>query len=224
MSYPAPRQTTSHAHDAALYFSTHEQWHDTWFTTDEPLPPRLKGRTDMTWTCSWRVSGSDKTLIGAALFSDLSVLWYKVDWDTNQEHRPGFASRVHEQARYLDRPDPFPAEDLWYSCSTYGEQVASFAEDAERRGVPVGHGEYLFPLVGFEWLSAYFQTSVNAGECWDLASAALAAVEDLPAPVPSIARTHGHLIYSGSAIGKDPKRCQKGRWRGVSHHGSRPRM
>lgn len=60
----------------------------------------------------------------------------------NQERRPSFVSNVQKQARYLDRPEPFPAEDLWYACSTYGEQVALFAEDAERQGMPVGHGEY----------------------------------------------------------------------------------
>jgi hypothetical protein len=75
------------------------------------------------------------------MFSDLSVLWWKVDWDTRQEHRSGFASQVQKEARYLDRPDPFDADNLWYACSTYGEQVAGFAEQAEARGLPIGHGE-----------------------------------------------------------------------------------
>ena len=96
----------------------------------------------MTWTCSWRTHGNNKTLTGAALFSDLSVLWYKVDWDMSQEHLSGFTAHVQKQARYLDRPEPFAAEDLWYACSTYGEQVALFAEGAERQGRPVGHGEW----------------------------------------------------------------------------------
>lgn len=95
----------------------------------------------MTWTCSWRTYGSNKTLTGAALFSDLSVLWYKVEWDMSRERQAGFAAQVKKEARYLDRPEPFAAEELWYACSTYGEQVALFAENAERQGRPVGHGE-----------------------------------------------------------------------------------
>ena len=96
----------------------------------------------MTWTSSWHTAGSQKTLIGAALFSDLSVLWWQVAWDIAQERKPGFLSHVQRQARYLDRPGPFEAEDLWHACTTYGEQVALFAEQAERGGVPIGHGEY----------------------------------------------------------------------------------
>lgn len=61
---------------------------------------------------------------------------------------------------------------------------------------------------------------VVIGECWDLASEALAAVSGLPPPIPSIARTHGHLIYSGSASGSDYKRDQRGKWRGVSQRAS----
>lgn len=142
MSYPTPCQTTSHARDVALYFSCQERWSEPWFTSDQPLPLILQNRSDMTWTCSWRQLGNNKTLVAAALFSDLSVLWFKVDWDVSKERRPDLLSSVQKQARYLDRPEPFSAEELWYACSTYGEQVALFAEDAERRGVPVGHGTF----------------------------------------------------------------------------------
>ena len=51
---------------------------------------------------------------------------------------------------------------------------------------------------------------VDRGECWDVANAALknivATRPDLPAPIPSIARTHGHLIFEA--------RPGNGRWRG----------
>lgn len=52
------------------------------------------------------------------------------------------------------------------------------------------------------------------GECWDLASEALAGIQGLPPPVPAIARTHGHLLFSGSATGKDFRTQQTGHWRG----------
>lgn len=220
MSYPTPCQTTSHAHDNANYFSSAQRWRDPWFTSDNPLPPDLHGRSDMTWTSSWRQLGNKKTLIGSALFSDLSVLWWKVEWDISQEHRPAFVSQVQKQARYLDRPEPFQAEELWYACSTYGEQVALFAEQAERAGLPIGHGEWSLlrhlSIQSIRISIIYHLCLIRTGECWDLASEALASVRDLPPPVPSISRTHGHLIYSGTANGKDPKKDQKGRWRGVS--------
>ena len=105
----------------------------------------------------------------------------------------GFAqsSRVIREAKYLDCPEPLSAEMLWDACSTYGEQVAQFAERAEAGGVPIARGE-----------------------CWDLASEALAGITGLPPPVPAIARTHGHLLYSGSASGKDLRHQQQGIWRG----------
>ena len=81
MSYPPPCQSTSHAHDMANYFTSSEQWSSPWFTSDSPLPPPLANRNDMTWTSSWQQLGSRKTLIGAALFCDLSVAWWKVEWD-----------------------------------------------------------------------------------------------------------------------------------------------
>lgn len=144
-SYPPACQTTSHAHDIANYFSHREQWRDSWFTSDNPLPPPLFGRSDMTWTCSWRTLGTQKTLTGAVLFCDLSVVWWQVNWDTTYERQPGFASQVQKQARYLDCPDAFDAEELWYACSTYGEQVALFADRAETAGLPIGHGKLRYP-------------------------------------------------------------------------------
>jgi hypothetical protein len=92
----------------------------------------------------------------------------------------------------MDGPEPFAAEDLWDACYTYGEQVAQFAEQAESNGVPIADGE-----------------------CWSMANEALKSLVNLETPVPSISRTHGHLIFAGSANGKDCKRDQVGLWRGV---------
>jgi len=145
----------------------------------------------MTWQASWSQRGQQKALTGVALFADLSVCWWKVEWSVNEEHLPHFLDRVAREARYLDPPHSFGSEELWEACATYGEQVAHFAEEAERNGVPIAHGE-----------------------CWDLASEALASITGLDSPVPSISRTHGHLIFSGSASGKNPGTDQRGTWRG----------
>jgi hypothetical protein len=74
---------------------------------------------------------------------------------------------------------------------TYGETIAAFAEGF------VGTGEYC-----------------ARGECWDLADQALKYFDEfdyVPKPVPSLSRTHGHLIFEGRADGKGRTR---GRWRG----------
>lgn len=140
MSYPALPRTSCHAEDVAQGFSSLGLWKTPWFTADRPLPPALEGRSDMTWTSSWSSYGTAKTLVGTALFSDLSIAWWKVEWDDATRNRPNFMSTVQKEARLLRCPAPFSAEELWHACSTYGEQVAAFAEGAEQRGVPVGRG------------------------------------------------------------------------------------
>lgn len=136
--------------------------------------------------------GTRKTLIGSALFSDLSVAWWRVEWDLLREHSPNFPNTVSRQAKYMDGPAPFEAEELWDACYTYGERVAQFAEQAESNSVPVADGE-----------------------CWSMANEALRSISNLDAAVPSISRTHGSLIFAGSASGPE-KRDQTGLWRGVS--------
>ena len=72
----------------------------------------------------------------------------------------------------------------------YGETIALFAESF------VGTGQYC-----------------ARGECWDLANEALKYFDDydyIPKPVPSVSRTHGHLIFEGRAYGG----WMQGRWRG----------
>lgn len=145
MSYPPPSSGSSHAADAAAFFSSQaaSSWTSPWFLSESPLPPPLHGRSDMTWSSSWQQYGNAKTLIGTALFCDLSVVWWKVQWDVQEEQTHSFAQsrRVRREAKFLDQPDALPAEQLWDACSTYGEQVAQFAEAAERGGVPIARGE-----------------------------------------------------------------------------------
>jgi len=73
----------------------------------------------------------------------------------------------------------------------YGDTIAGFAE------IFVGSGEFC-----------------ARGECWDLAHEALQYFKDfdyVPKPVPSVSRTHGHLIFEGKAMGSG---TTGGRWRG----------
>lgn len=145
MSYPPACTGTSHAADIASFFSSSQarSWSSAWFVADSPLPPPLQNRADMTWSSSWQQYGNAKTLIGTALFCDLSVAWWRVQWDVQEEQTRGFAQsgRVRREARYLDGPAPLAAEQLWDACSTYGLQVAQFAESAERGGVPIARGQ-----------------------------------------------------------------------------------
>ena len=151
MSYPPRCSSSSHAADTAAYFSSSSisTWSSPWFLSDSPLPPPLANRADMTWSSSWQQRGNAKVLIGTALFCDLSVAWWKVQWDVQEEQTRGFAqsTRVRREAKYLDCPDPLPAEQLWDACSTYGEQVAQFAERAEQGGVPIARGTLFHRLL-----------------------------------------------------------------------------
>jgi hypothetical protein len=128
--------------------------------------------------------GSKKTLIGAVLFSDLSMAIYNVSFHTHNPHQ------ADREAYYSLRPDVLPASELVQAYETYSEAIAQFAEEAEASGFPVGNGE-----------------------CWTLAAEALKSLEqyDVPAPVQSINRTHGHLIFEAKASGKG---VQMGKWRG----------
>jgi hypothetical protein len=126
------------------------------------------------------------------LFSDLSVFWGSIDFSTSAQADPNDRRQVKRDAVYLPRPKPLAKEILVEAHSTYGETIASFAESF------VGSGEYC-----------------ARGECWDLANEALKYFDEfdyVPKPVPSISRTHGHLVYEGKALGKG--QGMVGRWRG----------
>lgn len=94
-------------------------------------------------------------------------------------------------AEYLPRPRALDKATLVRAHETYGETIAAFAEGF------AGTGQFC-----------------ARGECWDLANEALKYFKDfdyVPKPIPSLSRTHGHLIFEGKAMGKGN---MMGRWRG----------
>lgn len=136
--------------------------------------------------------GSTKTIYAGVLFSDLSMCWYSVSFSTTTHADPNDTRAIQRQAQYLPRPAPKDQAALIEAHETYGETIAAFAESFE------GTGQYC-----------------ARGECWDLANEALKyfdQYEYVPKPVPSIGRTHGHLIFEGKA--ERSGAVQMGRWRG----------
>ncbi|KAI0052415.1 hypothetical protein FA95DRAFT_1569254 [Auriscalpium vulgare] len=182
LSYPRPTTHGSSALDLG-HFVVNAPWSTPWYTAGVP-PPSAQGRSDMRWTGSTGMSFKTTTQTGSALFGDLSAVWYTVAFprsstDPNDPH-------IQRSAQYVPPPLPLQCDALIAASKTYGEQVAAFAESY------AGTGRY-----------------VSRGECWDLAHEALQMLTSrMPAaiPIPSIGRTHGHLIYSG--------RVGDGRWRG----------
>lgn len=195
MSYPPPVEHDSAAEDLAHYFSPSTHWPTAWYTSENQFqPPPLQGNARISFTASWTSDGTNKTLYGGVLFCDLSMCWYSVSWPlrASPTHDPNDARTVRRSARYLPRPAAWPREQLVEAHETYGETIAGFAESYEGTGEPCARGE-----------------------CWDLAHEALKYFEQydyVPKPVPSISRTHGHLVYEGKASNKG--RVQMGRWRG----------
>ncbi|OSD03738.1 hypothetical protein PYCCODRAFT_1434125 [Trametes coccinea BRFM310] len=195
-SYPPHPERGSSAEDLAHYFSPTTHWPSAWYTEENLVPPPLRGNQHLTWTGSWWSDGRTKTLAVGVLFADLSMCWYTVAFPPhltpNTPHDPNDARTVQRHAAYLPRPAPWDPERLVAAHETYGETIASFAESFE------GTGRHC-----------------ARGECWDLANEAIKSFEQydwVPKPVPSISRTHGHLIYEGRAA--DKGRTQVGRWRG----------
>lgn len=142
--------------------------------------------------------GSQRTLQGSALFSDLSCLWWHITWKSNNP-----TATVEVQIAYCERPSSWDDEERLVEASKgFGEWIAGFAEDAVQRRAPVGDGE-----------------------CWTLAAEAIkytnttAQLTENNRLLTSIGRTHGHLIYAARV---DQDQEQHGRWRGgdrVRAHG-----
>ncbi|KAI0351683.1 hypothetical protein OH77DRAFT_1429521 [Trametes cingulata] len=195
MSYPPPCQYGSLAEDLARYFSPSTHWPSAWYASGKSyLAPPIEGNGQLIWTASSSYNGHTKTLHVGVIFADLSMCFYSVSWPQNAPptHDPNDARAVQRSARYLPRPAPWDRARLLDAHETYGETVASFAESFEGTGQPCARGE-----------------------CWDLANEALKSFEQydwVPKPVPSVCRTHGHLMYEGKAA--DKGRTQMGRWRG----------
>ncbi|BGP49579.1 hypothetical protein JCM10450v2_005474 [Rhodotorula kratochvilovae] len=188
-SYPPAASHSSAALSLANYL-LHTPFSTAWFLPptggpESPMPPPLIGRSDLRFTASWSQHGAAKTHVGAALFGDGSIAWWRLSWDTSSES----AGRAHldarREARYRPRPDiaSWSAHELYAASEAYGPALVRFAQEAVARGEPVARGE-----------------------CWDLASEALEAAAGAAAggerPFPSIGRTHGALLYYAKA-GRD---------------------
>ncbi|TKA55512.1 hypothetical protein B0A53_02688 [Rhodotorula sp. CCFEE 5036] len=154
-----------------------------------PQPPPLENRSDVRSAYSWLQRGDAKSYVGCFLFGDASIAWIRISWNATAEARGPTAllrgGQVQREGRYRPRPrieHDWDAERLYRASETYGPRIVRFAQDALARGVPVARGE-----------------------CWDLANEALAACEAESVggasnkPFPSIARTHGALLYYARA-------------------------
>src|ERR1700722_17607356 len=190
MSHPPSATHGSAAEDLTHYFKPSTHWDSSWYLSDNPLPPILHGNKNISHVGSWRSTGSNKTLHGGVVFSDLSICWFTVESSTPSAD-PNDIIAVKRKALYLPRPSPMQKEALLEAHETYGETIAAFAES------DVGSGEVC-----------------ARGECWDLAHEAIKYFDNydyVPKPVPSLSRTHGHLIFEGKATSKGD---MAGRWRG----------
>ncbi|OCH88502.1 hypothetical protein OBBRIDRAFT_734332 [Obba rivulosa] len=179
----------SAAADLAHYFTPSVHWDSPWYTSSNPMPAPIAGSSQIAFTASWQMHGGTKTLYAGVLFSDLSMCWFSVQFPSSPTD-PNDLARIKRSAQFLPRPGPLDVDTLVAAHETYGEAVAASAEEFVRT-----------------------RTVCDRGECWDLASFALRQFEQwpqIPRPVPSISRTHGHLIFEGRATG----RGQSGRWRG----------
>ncbi|CAA7262125.1 unnamed protein product [Cyclocybe aegerita] len=191
LSHPPATQYGSAGLDLAHYFSPGTVWSGAWYNaTDGPtIPPPIVGNKDHTFTCSWRSRGSSKTTHVGVIFSDLSIFWGTVDFTTTN---PEDQSQVKRSAIYLPPPKALDRQELLDAHETYGETIALYAESF------LGSGQ-----------------CCARGECWDLANEGLkyfAAYDYIPKTVPSISRTHGHLIFEGRA--SNGGRQMEGQWRG----------
>ncbi|KDQ54590.1 hypothetical protein JAAARDRAFT_399336 [Jaapia argillacea MUCL 33604] len=191
MSFPPPTTHGSAALDLAQYFHPSTHWDSAWYMTDPAIPPSLQGNTNLTYRATGQISGGTKTMNFGVFFADLSVCWYTVSFPTSGNADPNNTSVVRRSAKYLPTPKALDGPSLVEAHETYGETIAAFAESFAGTG---------------EWC--------GRGECWDLADQALKYFDQydyVSKPIPSLSRTHGHLIFEGKATGGGR---MVGRWRG----------
>ncbi|GAA5987576.1 hypothetical protein JCM10908_002014 [Rhodotorula pacifica] len=153
-----------------------------------PQPPPLQNRSDVRSAFSWMQRGDEKTYMACFLFGDASIAWIRLAWNATSERRgtTQLLREVKREGRYRPRPRierDWDADRLYAASEMYGPRIVRFAENALAGGVPVARGE-----------------------CWDLANEALRAceaewssTEGGRKPFPSIARTHGALLYYANA-------------------------
>ena len=188
MSYPPPTEHGSAALDLSHYFHPDTYWDSPWYAEEHAKPPPLRDNTNIMWTGQYSYRGTRKSMNIVVMFSDLSMCWFSVSYNSQPLTDPANTER---HAEYVPSPEPLSKEQLLEAHETYGETIAAFAESF------LGSGQFC-----------------SRGECWDLAHEALKYFEQydyVPKPIPSIHRTHGHLIFEGRANGKNN---QVGRWRG----------
>ncbi|KAM0786385.1 hypothetical protein ACM66B_001853 [Microbotryomycetes sp. NB124-2] len=191
-SYPPPQTHSSSGLSICYWIMQAPYPSPPWYASEDPsqtVPPPLRGRTDTRWTGSWSQLGTQRSLIGFALFGDCSCAWWKIDWDVSKPtNAPGNEAR--REAVYRPCPAPWTGEQLYKASQMYSDRIVSFARQAVASGRPVARGE-----------------------CWDVAAEALeyAKVGNMPEPFPSIGRTHGHLLFYARSGGEGRG---EGLWRG----------
>ncbi|KAL5520559.1 hypothetical protein ACEPAG_9783 [Sanghuangporus baumii] len=186
-SYPPPTTYGSQALDLACYFHPSTEWDTPWYASQGAIPPLLQTNPHRLYKAQMISRGDARSVTFAVLFCDLSAAWVSVSYSNS-------TTKVTERsAKYLDVPEPLNGEELRGASEVYGETIASYAESF------LGSGQFC-----------------GRGECWDLAAEALkfvtsSASPSIPAPIPSLGRTHGHLIFVGRASRGGR---QEGQWRG----------
>lgn len=144
----------------------------------------------MSGQTSRRGNVEERVLFYGAFCRDLSMFWGKLKI-TTYGSKPPDPNQIERSARFLPCPQPLDRETLIIAHNTYGELMASFAE-------------------GYIEARQY----CARGECWDLAAEGLKQFDQLgyvEKPIPSLSRTHGHLIASFNA---DVDGTPIGIWRG----------
>ncbi|KAH9974549.1 hypothetical protein BGW80DRAFT_1473937 [Lactifluus volemus] len=169
MSFPPSTVNGSAAADLASFMHPSTPWDTEWYAFNPPMPPYLKGSSDMRFAGSFGTSGGTKTARGVILFSDLSMCWYSVTFGNGG---------VTRWARFLPCPAPMSGAALQRAAKTHGAAVATFAKDAAASGRPVARGEcWDIANEGLQYAASLYGPN--------------------NAPVLSTSRAHGHLLYCG---------------------------
>ncbi|WAR52069.1 hypothetical protein PtB15_1B508 [Puccinia triticina] len=168
------------AEELARYFKGYRQWTrgpEQWYRADDPVPEPMRTADDVKRVSCWTQTGDERRQMNYVLFPDLSQLWSEVVFAVSDSGPPRYAS-----ARFRPPPGLIDGPTLAQAADSYGPPITQFALDAERGG-----------------------RHVARGECWDLANEALKACPvqnpHIPPPLASISRTHGILLYHGTATG-----------------------
>ncbi|BGP56470.1 hypothetical protein JCM8202v2_004090 [Rhodotorula sphaerocarpa] len=169
-----------------------------------PVPPPLVHRDDVRSSFSWRQrSDGQTTYLAAFLFGDASIAWIRLEWHASSERSGTVGRDVRREGRYRPRPQverEWDGARLYAASERYGPRIVRFAEEALSGRRPIARGE-----------------------CWDLANEALKACEEEEeegrrtggqVPFPSLARTHGALIYYADARGAGTGAPVVGEWTG----------